>query len=339
MWNKALIIVLILCCNINIGLSQSIVDEKYNTPSYQKIKKDVQNKNIIALGEFEHGWENIIEAKCDVARFLIDELGFRNIVFEGSFIDGFIEEQKKYDPKTWIQNTQFDAWNSTNVEQLITYLKATYPNSTYYGCDIQDLPTQQFIYFLSDALKLVSKQLFKQVLEKDSICSYLFVQVNFKKQKEASDIELFYNNLLDTIQNNKSKFKITDKEYNAMQQCIKNRIWLCKGLQANSVGKFFRIRDYYNSMNLEWIFNNIDKNTKTIIWAADGHIDKSLRYNDSMIEILSTERKKQIFSIAFKNTIFKRSKHIDKFTYGKKVNNSSFDGTIRVTNKKRLVIK
>ena len=164
MWNKAFIIVLILCCNNSICLCQNNTNEKYNTPLYQKIKRDVQNKNIVALGEFEHGWENIIEAKCDVARFLIDELGFRNIVFEASFIDGFIEEQKKYNSKTWIQNTQFDAWNSTNVEQLITYFKTKYPSSTYYGCDIQDLPTQQFLYFLSDALKPVSKQLSKQVL-------------------------------------------------------------------------------------------------------------------------------------------------------------------------------
>ena len=336
---RIICILLIFCYNVNICLSQNIINEKYNTPLYQKIKRDVQNKNIVALGEFEHGWENIIEAKCDVAKFLIDELGFRNIVFEGSFIDGFIEEQKEYDSKTWIQNTQFDAWNSINVEQLITHFKTKYPNSTYYGCDIQDLPTQQFIYFLSDALKPVSKQLSKQVLKKDSICSYLFVQINFKKQKEASDIELFYNNLLDTIQNNKSKFIITDKEYNTMQQCIKNRIWLCKGLQANSISEFFRIRDYYNSMNLEWIFSNIDKNTKTIIWAADGHIDKSLGYNDSMIEVLTKERKSQIFSISFKNTLFKKYEYNDKFTYRKKINNSSFDGAIRVTNKKRLIIK
>ena len=124
-----------------------------------------------------------------------------------------------------------------------------------------------------------------------------------------------------------------------MQQCIKNRIWLCKGLQANSVSEFFRIRDYYNSMNLEWIFNNIDKNTRTIIWAADGHIDKSLGYNDSMIEVLTKERKSQIFSISFKNTIFKKSEYNDKFIYRKKINNSSFDAAIRVANKRRLIIK
>ncbi len=340
---KYFITTLLLAINSFLSISQNVDLDMIDSKTSKLLRKEFNNKNIICLGEFEHGWENIIETKCGIVKFLFDTLGYRNIIFEGSFIDGFMEEKEIYQEKRWNKNTQFDAWASPSVFKLISYLKQTYPEMSYYGCDIQDLPTQQFSSYLANFIKPVSSSLAEDAQKKDSLCSYLFKEIDFRPKKEAANIEVFFQKLLNTILINRDKLKTQNSDYEIVVQCIKNRIWLCKALQTKYYSGFFKSRDLYNGANIEWILNqyeNKSSNTKTIIWAADAHIDKKLSWSNSMIEVLPEEIKQQIYAISIlnaKNT-YTPYQCVNKLKYNKKINTKSFDAVISVSDKKKLII-
>ena len=98
-------------------------DEDYN--DLQFLKKVLQDKKIVLLGEQSHGDGATFEAKVRLIKFLHKEMGFELLAFESNMYDNFITNSKvnalnsKNSP---LKESIYQMWSeSKELEELINY--------------------------------------------------------------------------------------------------------------------------------------------------------------------------------------------------------------------------
>jgi erythromycin esterase len=284
---------------IPISTTNQYID---NSKEYEQLKKILQGKEIILLGEEDHIFSTSLESKTKLIKFLHDEMGFNVLAFENdlySMANSYNKAIKENNP-TFLQNAVWAFWGrSKSTETLFPYVLSTTKNIPLkvIGFDCQTMAAYPFVDDINTYL----------VTNKSPITKYLyytkFSEV-FKKAYAAAPLyqyninekeKLLLFNVLDDIlfemdidSNKTNSFKILKQSLVNFRNNI-NMLWLNQPSNYNFWGQpapsdtqygFAADRQSMSSQtrrdklmaeNIKWIKEVLYPGEKIIFWAATEH--------------------------------------------------------------------
>ncbi|MEM8526161.1 MAG: erythromycin esterase family protein [Bacteroidota bacterium] len=269
------------------------------------LKKELEGKRIICLGEEWHFTETFSQVKNRIVKYLHQELGYNVIIFESSFQGALIAQTENLKDKERLFETVQTIWRTESVLDLMRYISKSTEESNpiqQYGIDLYGTYTNKFKLKLEEFLKLNYPSLDKEILAIDSKIQEDYLtkhrgRKKFKSQITLKEIEQ-YKALLLRIRNNTDSSNYVFNR-SLLIKAIENRILLGESLISNNL--FFR--EKVMSDNITWIVDQLRENDKIIIWAADIHISKSQKKtvadgDRSMIERLPASIKESVYSLS-----------------------------------------
>lgn len=290
-----------------LKLTDSINDT--NSLNFKNIGEQLKNKKIIALGESTHGTKEFFELKCELIKYLIENSGFKYVVFEASMRECDLLNDYIHtgigDPKILVARLGYWTWYTQEVIDLTIWMhdyNETHPNKIYFkGFDFQS--SENSVSYL----KSIKNELNQDLSENVNLVLNVFNRIN---DLQLAGIYQLSQSLLDSTSNSCKKLKdyinsnksllqnnITDSLYRNIK--INTELLWQYSIQSNSSIKPDKLRDSCMAENFNWLYNN-NPDSKYIIWTHNGHIKSSEKamgqylkqtYNDSIAIIgLTTSR-------------------------------------------------
>jgi erythromycin esterase len=282
----------------------STTDQYVNsTKEYEPLKKILQGKDIILLGEEDHVFATTFESKTKLIKFLHDEMGFTVLSFEYdlySLANGYNKAVNESDPQV-LKNHLYPFWSQVkSTESLFPYIISTAKTKTplkLIGFDCQTLNQFPLIDSIETYLTLKKSGILKyNYYEK-------FAEIFKKGYADAANYQYKLNdseklllfNVLDDILSEMELDIYKTTQSKIIQQSLLNfknnitNLWLDRpsnyailgqpipsdtvyGFVADrkSMGSYNR-RDKLMAENIKWIKEVLYPNEKIIIWAASEH--------------------------------------------------------------------
>ncbi|PWJ44273.1 erythromycin esterase family protein [Sediminitomix flava] len=260
---------------------KSISPSDANYQDLQFLKKEIGETRVVALGEAQHDFGELYEAKTRVVQFLHEEMDFDLILFESGFYDlkkAHEAIQNGESAKLHLGNSIFPIWTlRKEFHPFINYVASHKDSLGVLGFDSQAIGDDYITDFEEDILRLIgddSENVFYDWLEfvevisefnfPDDLVSHLYfqkintqiknrIQENAVATKAEKD---FYIHLLDNL-------SLMAKDY------YKNRTGdkTAETFQAEDNN----VRDRLMAENtLFWL--NRYPNKKVILWGATAHV-------------------------------------------------------------------
>ena len=278
----------------------------FNEVQLQEIKNKIGNNTIVALEEYEHGFESINEIKSSFVNFLQSDMNFQAIAFESSFTESIISFLNNDSLIKRTSQFLYPFWNTKSVNHS---LKSIYEaeklndKPLIVGFDIQEDCRYESLskYLTTKNIVIINRD---KLIESDLI---LAEYIGIKRSKNAKMQNETYLNLLNNyeqIQNEilTSNLKILERKL--LGRSIQNRMWLLKLLTFSNFKDKMYFRDSLMAANIVWYHNEIYHDNKFIIWAANEHLFKSVNKNKSTWtgEWLSKEYSINFFGVSFRKS-------------------------------------
>jgi erythromycin esterase len=284
-----------------------------DTGNYQDLaflKETLKDKRIVFLGENSHGVSEFTTLKSRMIRFLHDSLGFEVLAFESNLGDAYYANSQitSSDNKTSIYNSLSSLWHVEEIVPLFNYIRSTHqtPNPLILsGVDFQaSNGSYTFSRFLHDLINPIDPSYAKNIRETDSTVTRAIVRAwtmfsQLSKEEIASNLKKipewlsFYANLQDYLEKNENEFQLKQSQnLKLASYCIQDRIDCihhgirdsaymanklseCCNVQQMTVGKLWdKYRDYKMEEHLNFLYSELYKGKKIIVWAQDSHIYK-----------------------------------------------------------------
>ncbi len=254
----------------------------------KKRMRAVSFTKIVGLGETSHGSHEEYELKCNLIKYLISERGYKIIVFEAGLAEGFLANEALHNSKMLpidaIMCLKYGIYKTSELVELFTWIRI-YNNSNADKVKVYGIDMQYYQYSL---------QVLKSIISKDSTDHYNFDLAllsiettlgnldNYRRKNKytfsnsdsiLSNVNTFLSNL--TILENYAQSKLVDS--NISSWFIANIEILKQFYFQFSPKKPIYYRDSCMAQNFNWIYQT-NKNSKFIIWAHNGHIQKEAVY-------------------------------------------------------------
>lgn len=266
-----------------------------------KIADFFKDSKIVGLGECTHGSKEIFLTKNSIIKYLIQNEGFNVIAFEANMpecdkINDYVLTGEG-DPKELLSGIHFWTWNTQEVLDLINWIKdynIDKKNKVYFaGCDMQ---------YCNEAIDYISNYY-------PSDTSLTRLVKDFKTCK----------NVLDTFRTKTQIYQLPDTIAKPLCNTAYNIYTYCDSLFnkapkdsiLNKVHQYSKIltqfsdftskisndfRDKCMAENIAWIHDSYIPNSKIIIWAHNGHVNKK---SNTLGGILSVTMGKSYKAIGF----------------------------------------
>jgi len=272
------------CYKPHITTIKSIDPDNMEFSDLEFLKEILQNRQIVILGESGHGDGLTFEAKTRLIKFLIEELNFNTIAFEGG---GFWEMyyasqniQKGLDAKMELNNSWYGLWSkSQQTQSLLDYIQINNKNINLLGIENQsgNLYSPKLALILDS---LVGQEAFYNINYEAFNKNTAYYSYSFfgnPSYREKVDI-LILKNDLEIIKQN--LLKSNNQHASVMLQGIKNYEGLIKQMELNEgsysdQNKSINLRDSLMAENIFWELNQ-HPNQKVIIWTANFHAAHNL---------------------------------------------------------------
>lgn len=315
------------CARPENKIANSVVSLDINsTAPFEHLGKIVGDKEIVILGESQHGDGKTLEMKSRLLKYLIKEKGFNTIAFEGrgfldmeilntsTPLDTLIKSFNKQALTSWYATEQQDQLNKAIVNNELNFIGLE--SYSYFVSREPD----SFIHYLR---KFLNEHYGYNEYKSWEQLKKINYNISFSKTDSITekDIEFYAQSLssmLDVIQNQSLNADINKLEKEIVLNSIKNAIiyshlfknrWLHENEINFSV--YNNLRDEQMATNLFW-HKERNPNAKIIIWTANFHGAKKIRdviykkedpdlYKNYTLlgEHLHKEYGDQLYSIAF----------------------------------------
>jgi len=255
----SLFIILHLCLNavaqeINYQAISTLQPENYEQLAF--LKNEIGDAQIVFLGEQDHGDGGAMLAKTMLTKFLIQDMGFSVIAFEGDLItlnDSTLSLDEKWDKLAGIWK------NSDQMIPLYNFLKSS--NITLSGFDL----------FGSTGFNDFKAMYWDYAAD---LTQYTQAEVNialnaiFFDKKSAKDLKKEVYRITPLIIEQSTGF---DRQVFKSFQYVIDSYKQLSTKKRTGLEKYFE-RDTQMGLNLDWLMRNKFKGEKVIVWAANFHI-------------------------------------------------------------------
>lgn len=335
---------------IPVSTTDQYVD---NTSEYEPLKKILEGKDIIMLGEEDHIFSTSLESKTKLIKFLHDEMGFTVLAFENDLytMAKAYEKAVKENNPTFLRNATWPFWGwSTSTKSLFPYVLSTTNKNPLkiIGFDCQTMSGYPFVDDIHVYLRKTNSPVtkynyypaFYEIFEKAylgaSQYGYNLNQNELLLLFTVVDDILFE---MDLDKDNSDSFKILKQSLLNFKNNIYS-LWLNQSSNYNFLGypppndslygfvadrrsmSSQTRRDKLMAENIKWIKEVLYPGEKIIIWAATEHT----MYNRHMATFHNMLADSNfIFSSRFRfNKSYKTMGTYVKEDFGAKVYNLGF---------------
>lgn len=256
----------------------------------------IANANFVAIGEPVHTSHGFYQAKCRLIKYLIEYKGFRTIAFEDNWSSLFIANQYLLEgsgtAKNALLNFSHHVWHDKAILDLLEWTRnynLEHPQAPVgiYGFDIQD-PKESIIY-LKKALSANNKH--------TNLNNQLLNWYDKMDQSQIQDDKVCDNSLFKNLSSLDPELSEDFPYFKLAVLTIKNS---CLREYQTNINKKIILRDKGMAEALLEMHDLEAPTTKTIIWAANGHVNKLPSTNSMGSYLTKTlgDNYKTIFLIA-----------------------------------------
>ncbi|MEZ4859623.1 MAG: erythromycin esterase family protein [Flavobacteriaceae bacterium] len=252
---------------------------------FSEIKKVLENKRIVAIGESSHGLGEFYRLKSALVEYLHKELGFEVLAMEGGLGDINLAFSN-IDTLTFKQlrdETVFGNFRASEANPIFEYIKEqskTRHKLYFTGYDTQT-SSSYFVNMLKPIIETYHKNLadsleyklggysasYRAGNEGDSIGYYKYQKIFLEAVKEAETI------LIKNKQKVNLEHQLSEFQYNILLRSLR--------MFQSSYNRSFQdryysigVRDELMAENIKWLMDSIYPNKKFIVWAHNAHIEK-----------------------------------------------------------------
>ncbi len=328
-----------LCFSLMISqsFSQKIIplntkNEK-QTFVFDSIYSKIQNKRIICIGETQHRIETFSRCKSELVKYLHEKCGYNILAFEGSLMKISNAYYNIANDSLALKESLYRIWQTESVLELFCYVKMNMSSSNpliLSGFDVKSGASRSVSLWLKNIFKSVNPSFAESIYRTDTL--FIIKTTPFDhsdklqpiSEKEEIIFQTFYSSVIDSLENYKKRFIdqriLSANQFSIVKQSLINRKYLAKFVTFKDIKMASSYRDSIMTKNILWLTNDLYKNEKIIIWAADAHISKKTvkNYSEfnqrSSIEMLPAELKDQTQTISL-NFIKQAPKDIKKQIY------------------------
>lgn len=227
-----------------------------------KLSENIKDKKVVFLGEAGHNNGSDFLAKTEFVKYLVNEKGYKDIVFESDFFALYFDHSKHNLYTFWSKSEQ--------CEELFKFLDKN--NVKIWGFDNR---INNF-YSLNNFSKKLSKLLQTNNIKLDQEfirLNKIIIRKEYNSRKELSKQEINYleNYVLKLL-----AFEVVKKDLTWTQilTSYQSAIKLYTVKDNYNDLKRFPIRDHQMAKNLDFLVKK-DVDRKLVVWLANGHMSKS----------------------------------------------------------------
>ncbi len=278
------------------------LDSLQDQPDWSFLLPHVKDKNLILIGEFNHGSKEIFELRNSLIEYLHQKTGTKTILFE-SGIGELIAADINRDSLTPFQMTDglFGGWRAEEFVELMSYVKSH--SISIAGFDVQRTgltfnPVLMKVvqrckldtlssYNLESRYRLVARELTNRKAIYDSLRSITETLIlDYQKVKTALSPFITEDAPRDLLLVNSTlENRITYLSY--MLQFLKDKDW----------NRRWAARDSAMEKNVEWLIERVYKDGPVIIIGHNYHIGKYNEHEKVMGELLAPGYGNDMYSI------------------------------------------
>jgi erythromycin esterase len=331
-----------------------------DTNNYQDLVflRDVlKGKRIVFLGENSHGVSEFTTLKSRMIRFLHDSLEFDVLAFESNLGDAYYANAKitTTDDQSSVYNALSSLWHVEEIIPLFNYIRRTHNTSNPLAISGVDFigtnGSYSFSRFVYDLINVTDPGYARNIRETDStvtrrlVRGWTMIRLLSKEEivsgiKKKDEWLSFYSNLQDYLNKNESKFNDNKKQdLKLAKYCVQDRIdcihWAlrdsaymaielseCCNVQNMTISKLWdKYRDYKMAEHLNFLYSDLYKSKKIIVWAQDSHIakrkchltDGSAYAKDAYTIAFRNYRGKGCYVMSKESAKSKPTRHVYKF--------------------------
>lgn len=235
------------------------IDHLLTTEVKDVLSKNIEDKRVVFLGESEHHIGSDFLAKTEFVKYLVEEKGYKDIVFESDFF-GLYFDHKKYNV--------FPLWSmSKQCQELFEFLEKN--DITLWGLDNQ---THSYYSYHNYVNKIETFLKENGIAYHDDFINSVqkIIKYGTMAKKEFTNDEV--NALLNTLDNYLQNDKIqSNKLWYQIFESFKSTVQIYTINSSSTEG--IPIRDKQMAKNLSFLVNQFpDK--KFIVWLANAHMAK-----------------------------------------------------------------
>ena len=237
------------------------------------LKKELEAKQVVMLGEQTHEYGNIFEMKARIVEYLHKELGFTTFAMESPMYEIWKMNQKGFS-KDGFNDAVFSVWSQTSeFQRLVNYLDENKLKVIGFDSQVND-----DVNFIEDFFDYCEKQKIELKLDKDDMGITIEAVLNIANFDE-DDIKFkaFENEInriikqIEKLENNEENYYWKQFTKNLLASS-KDAFYVKEFIKSNVNGdKDFNIRDKQMADNL---LSYIERNPseKIICWADNLHL-------------------------------------------------------------------
>ncbi len=251
------------------------------------LKESIKNAKIVALGEVTHGSSDIFKMKDKIIKYLVEKEGFDTFAIEANMPEAYRLNdyilRGEGNPKKLIEGMYFWTWQTSEMLDLVNWMKAYNNNHTrkvtFTGFDMQ---------FSAVALTEVSRLFDKYNRTKlDNLLDTFGVKLGeldhamrscwrtHKKYHMDNAMRTYLKGEFSYLHRfgNKNIYKTEDKEWFMQNvRVLEQSAGYVEHIDDEFYGNY---RDKCMAENLLWISAHTKEDSKIIVWAHNGHVQKA----------------------------------------------------------------
>ncbi|UTW60627.1 erythromycin esterase family protein [bacterium SCSIO 12741] len=216
----------------------------------------------------------------------MEEHGYSVVVFESSIYGALIADREKYTGRERLFQTLPTIWRTPDLLNLFHFLDESSTQPQLYGVDPNGPYDLGFSRFLRKQLQAADFEQADELFALDSVLWNVWLNQHQQYGKHQADDKIHLN---DTALYHQSLVLFPAQSWE--RQCLQNRIYLIQKMQLQG-REAVLFRDSIMALNAEWVLNQLEPNTKVILWAADMHlsydwkaVDKKLTGKSMMMHL------------------------------------------------------
>jgi erythromycin esterase len=235
------------------------IDHLLTTEVKDVLSKNIEDKRVVFLGESEHHIGSDFLAKTAFVKYLVEEKGYKDIVFESDFF-GLYFDHKKYNV--------FPLWSmSKQCQELFEFLEKN--NITLWGLDNQ---THSYYSYHNYVNKIETFLKENGIAYHDDFINSVQKIIKYgtmaKKEFTNDEVNALLNALDNYLQNDKIQ---SNKLWYQIFESFKSTVQIYTINSSSTEG--IPIRDRQMAKNLSFLVHQFpDK--KFIVWLANAHMAK-----------------------------------------------------------------